>query len=770
MNRVKDISEGLLILFYISGLKPSLQRELLVSKPTSLGDAFSLARVTEAHLDDQGLSVTTSSLISTRTSQTITKSIPCFNAPRKENPKPSLLPTPPKVGVNSGTTTLPIKLVSRQPNDMTVLVKDYALIVITNGYPRFVERMRLPIGYEPIKVYIGSGETLLWPGIVLGVQWLQKLGKVTHDYSKQTMEFTWSDQGYMLRGEEALRMKRISLHHNHALLETKDIYGVYELYNLDHGTEEKGSSTDVEVISHPDIEQLIAWSRYFSREMEKLVNETLSQRIIHVSHSLFSLSVLLVKKKDESYSFCVDYRALNEAMVKDKFLIPTVDEMFDELGGVVIFTKLDLLAGYNEIQVHDRDKKPFVHMMDTMNFWSFGFEDTFVIEADASTVGIGVVLLQKGHPFGYFSRKLRARIRIATTYQKELFAIVKSIYKWREYLVGLRFTIRTDDEYQGAHATSDPNILQQKYVRKLMGFDFDIQYKPGAFNLVADVLSRVFEDDEDVTTVFMAFSYLVVGLLEDLKQENETLDELCHGGSKKMLVRLAGLVYWKGMRRSVEEFIKKCLVCQQTKCLMQATCGLLQPLPTPTAVMEDVSMNSITGLPISKGLTAIFVVVDHFTKYAHYGTFPTSFNASKVAKLFMDMVAKHHGFPKTIFTDRDPIFIDLSIGLIVVGVKWNSTWGDKVLVKLQPYRQLTLAKRLSNKLAKRYYGPVNEGISNLPEEEHDGQAISEEATWEWLSEFQATYPSHHIEDKEDPRPKWVTSKPVWHTVTPPDGA
>ncbi|GJY22842.1 ty3-gypsy retrotransposon protein [Tanacetum coccineum] len=59
MNRVTDISEGLLISFYVSGLKPSLQRELLVSKPTSLGDAFALARVTEARLDSQVAHTTT---------------------------------------------------------------------------------------------------------------------------------------------------------------------------------------------------------------------------------------------------------------------------------------------------------------------------------------------------------------------------------------------------------------------------------------------------------------------------------------------------------------------------------------------------------------------------------------------------------------------------------------------------------------------------------------------------------------------------------------
>ncbi|GKB52453.1 hypothetical protein Tco_0903206 [Tanacetum coccineum] len=118
--------------------------------------------------------------------------------------------------------------------------------------------------------------------------------------------------------------------------------------------------------------------------------------------------------------------------------------------------------------------------------------------------------------------------------------------------------------------------------------------------------------------------------------------------------------------------------------------------------------------------------------------------------------------------------------------------GDKVLVKLQPYGHVTLAKRLSNKLSNRYYGPfevlervgkvayrlglVNVGVANLPEEIWVQWLGSppEEATWEWLSEFQATYPSHHIKynviSKEEEnvtsqgegRPKRAKSKPVWH--------
>jgi hypothetical protein len=97
------------------------------------------------------------------------------------------------------------------------------------------------------------------------------------------------------------------------------------------------------------------YPHYQKEAMTNIIADMLKEGVIQPSTSPYSSPVLLVIKKDGSWHFCVDYRALNAITIKDRFPISTIDELIDELHGSVVFTKIELRSGYHQIRLVPED-------------------------------------------------------------------------------------------------------------------------------------------------------------------------------------------------------------------------------------------------------------------------------------------------------------------------------------------------------------------------------------------------------------------------------
>ncbi|OMO79377.1 reverse transcriptase [Corchorus capsularis] len=229
------------------------------------------------------------------------------------------------------------------------------------------------------------------------------------------------------------------------------------------------------------------------------------------------------------------------------------------------------------------------------------FELPFAIEADASNVAIGAVLTQAGHPIAYFMLS---------------------------YLDELREFYATN--VQGQQILTKANSQSDK------GFSM-----------------------HDGLVFFRGRVVIPEGHALQLTLLQEYHASLIggHAGVKKTLARLAANFYWPKMRQSIEQFIQACSICQQVKYEATKPGGLSTPLPIPSQIWQDISMDFITHLPSSYDKTDIWVIVDRLSKYAHFIALPPSYTASSLAEIFCKDFCKLHGMPTSIVSDRDPKFL-----------------------------------------------------------------------------------------------------------------
>ncbi|PNX97560.1 retrotransposon-related protein, partial [Trifolium pratense] len=725
--------------------------------------------------------------------------------------------------------------------------------------------------------------------LILGVVWLETLGKVTMDWKEMSMLFTYKGNLVKLVGQP-LEDKMVtfqSLMCTFRVIEEEswptlmatngvsaqglnevqdeamqvllhkfssvfcDINGLPPARNTSHSIVLLHGTGPVSVRPY-------RYPHHHKDEIERQIQSLLQQGVIRNSTSAFSSPVILVKKKDKSWRMCVDYRALNKVTVQDKYPIPVVDELLDELQGSTYFSKLDLKSGYHQIRMKEEDihktafrtheghyeymvmpfgltnapatfqsvmneifkpylrkfvlvffddilvystnwanhlehlalvlqillkhqfvankgkcafgqerieylghviskagvnvdpskvdsvlqwpvpknvkgvrgflgltgyyrkfianygniAKPLTELTKKDGFqWNTAAEEAFQrlklavtsapvlalpnfnlpfeIECDASGKGVGAVLMQLKHPIAYFSKAFASSKLSKSAYDKELMALVLAIQHWRHYLLGRRFIVYSDQKslrhlLQQRITTSN----QQEWMAKLLGFDFEVIYKVGVENKVADALSRKHEEAEVKTLlsypIWTQGGQLQQEIMQDpvLKQiveaiqsdpmskpgftikggilfyknrlvisaKSPMIDDLLkdfhsspsggHSGYLRTYRRMAGTLYWQGMMKRVQEFIKACDTCQRQKYAATTPSGLLQPLPIPGLVWSEISMDFITNLPKSNGYEAILVVVDRLSKYSHFVPLKHPFTARSIASIFVKEIVR----------------------------------------------------------------------------------------------------------------------------------
>ncbi|KAG2816696.1 hypothetical protein PC113_g23058 [Phytophthora cactorum] len=274
-----------------------------------------------------------------------------------------------------------------------------------------------------------------------------------------------------------------------------------------------------------------------------------------------------------------------------------------------------------------------------------------------------------------------------------------ALAKFRVYLLGSRPFVVYTDHASLRTAVKSPHISQRmaRWLSFFAEYDFRVEYKPGRLNVVDDALSRrpdyavktadanrigvesvstpsssliddmkaAYASDADAKQL-LSYTAAICALDDDANRivvpndydlririmyEYHDAPTTGHPGREKTYVLLTRDFYWNHQYKWVYKYVRACEVCQR----VEPAAFSQTPLPTPSECWQSISMDFVFGLPPdSKRRTGVVVFVDRFSKMVHLAAVPAEVTAVQTARLFVDMVFKHHGMPLDIVSDRDP--------------------------------------------------------------------------------------------------------------------
>nr|GEW25569.1 retrotransposon-related protein [Tanacetum cinerariifolium] len=271
----------------------------------------------------------------------------------------------------------------------------------------------------------------------------------------------------------------------------------------------------------------------------------------------------------------LDLRIIRASHIKDKFPIPVIEELIDEL------------QAFENLQ-QAMVQSPMLALPN--------FVEEFVIETDAKGFGSEAMLQQQGHPIAFLSKTLAPKHQSLSAYEKKLLAVVLALQKWRGYLLDMHFKIMTDHfslKYMFDQRITTP--FQSKWLPKLLGFDYEIEYKKGKDNIVTDALSRVERQSELFTLLSGGISNELIDSVIASWSNDPVLQKVIQGLQQQP--SLNSKYTWQNgqLRRKgkwvvgKDEELRKKIVSHfhelvRNKPDLATYPGLLQPLPIPEKI------------------------------------------------------------------------------------------------------------------------------------------------------------------------------------------
>ncbi|WVZ24645.1 hypothetical protein V8G54_003189 [Vigna mungo] len=389
-NPVVGLPPSFLLSCFISGLKPEIRHEVVTGRKT-LGSHPCFKGKIDVSLATPTFTRTNTSPLQPQPAKPLPPLLPsptqktqmadrrekglCFNCDKKYSRSHRC---PARILLFIVEETDPIGDVAlnlRQigPHQINVLVDGG----ITHNFVQRKVAQLLGLAYSPsppLKVLVGSGEELSY--VILGAQWLKQLGSILMDYQTLTMKFVFKDSIIELRGYSGLKPSPISIHQLKWVVRTDPSTHFFSLSVRPSHLPDSSPSHP-----NPQVQHLLHnYSTLFSEPSHIPPHDlltmpfpyflTLNRSMCDPINTLMLINLKLsvrfrrcwnlagfsqATKKDDSWHMCVDYRALNAITVKDRFPLPTVDELLDELSSARCFSKLDLTFGFHQIRLQPDD-------------------------------------------------------------------------------------------------------------------------------------------------------------------------------------------------------------------------------------------------------------------------------------------------------------------------------------------------------------------------------------------------------------------------------